>query len=66
VRASRNIELVRIGLVRSVDFEHESKMDLFTSSTTTHPVNQVGYNVILAMNKRMIGTSSLIYEQITM
>jgi hypothetical protein len=66
VRASRNIELARIGLVRSVDCEHESEMALFASATTTHPINQVDYKVILAMYRRMIGTSSLMYEQITM
>jgi hypothetical protein len=57
VRVSINIKVVRNTLARSVDCEHGSEIDLFVPAPTTHPVTQVGYNVMLAMYKRMISTS---------
>ncbi len=65
-RASINIEPVRTGIARSVDCEYGSGMDLFVPALTTHPMTQVGYEVMLAIYKRMIGTSPLILAQIMM
>jgi hypothetical protein len=59
VKASINIEPVRIGLARSVNCEHGSRMDLFAPAPTIHLVGQAGYNVMLVMYKRMSGKSSL-------
>ncbi len=41
VRASINTQLVRVGLVISVDLEHGTGMDHMKSAPATHPVTQV-------------------------
>jgi hypothetical protein len=38
-----NIQLVQIGLVRSVDWERGTRMDHIVPARTTYPVTQVGY-----------------------
>jgi hypothetical protein len=48
VKASINIQPVRIGLERSVDSEYGSRMDLFVPAPTTQLVTQVGHNIMLA------------------
>jgi hypothetical protein len=44
-----NIQLARIGLVRSVEWEHGAGMDHIESARTTYPVTQVGYDTMLVM-----------------
>jgi hypothetical protein len=41
VKASINIQLVIIGPVVSVDWEHGTRMDHIASAPATHPVTQV-------------------------
>ncbi len=62
MRASINIEPVRIGLAMSVDCEHGRRMDLFVpaSTCTTYPVNQVGYNVMLVIYVQKNGCTSIV------
>ncbi len=48
VKASINIQPVRTGLVRSVDCEHKSRMDLLVPVPTTHLVTGIGHNIMLA------------------
>ncbi len=50
-KVSRNIQLMRIGLVTSKDWEHGIRMDHTAPVPTTYPVTQVGYNTMLAMYK---------------
>jgi hypothetical protein len=52
VKASINIQLVRIGLVISVDREHGTRMDLIPLAPTTYPVTDVRHNTVLAMYKK--------------
>jgi hypothetical protein len=49
VKAFRNIQLVRIGLVILVDWEHETGINHIAPVPTTYPVTQVGYNTMPAM-----------------
>jgi hypothetical protein len=46
VKASTNIQLVRIGLVNSVDCEHGYKMGWFVPPTAAWPVAQVGRIIV--------------------
>jgi hypothetical protein len=66
VRMSVNIEPVRTGLARSVDYKYGSGMDLFAPGPTTHSMTQVDYKVMLAMCKRIISTSPVMLVQIIM
>ncbi len=45
MRAFINIEVVRVGLARSVDHERGSRIDLLMPAPTTHPVTH--YNNML-------------------
>ncbi len=47
MKASINIQLVKIGLVISVDWEY----DHITPTTNAYTVTQVGYNTVLVMYK---------------
>jgi hypothetical protein len=49
VKASLNIQLVSIGLVKSVDWEHGTGMDHIAPASPTYPLTQVGYTTMLAM-----------------
>jgi hypothetical protein len=49
--ASINIQLVSIGLVRSVDWEQGSGMDHILPVPTTYPMTQVVYDIVLVMCK---------------
>jgi hypothetical protein len=49
VKASINIQVVRIRLVISVDWEHETRMDHIAPAPT---ITQVGYNTVLFMYKK--------------
>jgi hypothetical protein len=51
VTASINIELVRIGLVRSVDWKLGTGIDHIAPAPTTYPMTQVGYDTVFAMYK---------------
>ncbi len=43
-----------------VDCEHETSIDLIVSAPTTHPVTQVGHDIVLGMyKKRMLTHISL-------
>jgi hypothetical protein len=55
--ASINIQLVGIGLARSVDSEHGTGMDLIKLAPSTHPMSYVGCNIMLVMYERMNITS---------
>jgi hypothetical protein len=66
VRMSINIEFLKIRLVRSVESNHESRMDLFQPALITHSMTQVCHNVMLAMYKKMLSTSPLMYVQLMM
>jgi hypothetical protein len=46
VKASANIQLVGIGLVRSVDCEHGARMDRFALARATCQVAKVGMIVV--------------------
>jgi hypothetical protein len=46
---NEGVQLVRIGLVKSVDCEHETGMDHIAPAPTTYLVTQVGYNPMLVM-----------------
>jgi hypothetical protein len=52
VKASINIQLMRIGLVISVDWEHGTGMDHIAPSPTAYHVTQVGHITVLAMYKK--------------
>ncbi len=39
-KAVINIQLVRLGLARSIDCEHGTGMDLFAPVSTTHPAKR--------------------------
>ncbi len=56
-----NIQLVRIGLVSKVDWEHGSKVDNIASVPTTYPMTQAGYNAVFAMYKENEHCSPLMY-----
>jgi hypothetical protein len=49
--ASINIQLVSIGLVRSVDWENGSGKDHIMPAPTTYTVTQVVYDIVLVMCK---------------
>jgi hypothetical protein len=46
-RASINMKSARIGLVRSVNWDHGTRMDHIVPAPTTYSVTQVGYNIML-------------------
>jgi hypothetical protein len=46
VRTSTNVQLVRTGLIKSVDCKHGTRMDQIAPAPVTHPVAQVGIIVI--------------------
>ncbi len=52
VKVSVNIQLVRIGLVTSVDWEHGTTMDCITPAPTKYPLTQVGYKCACHFIKR--------------
>jgi hypothetical protein len=52
VKASINIQLLRIGLLISVDREHGTRMDLIPPAPTTYPVTDVRHDTVLAMYKK--------------
>ncbi len=52
MKASINIQLVRIGLVMSVDWEHGTGMDNIAPAPTTYPSTQVSYYTMLATYKK--------------
>jgi hypothetical protein len=52
VKASINIQLLRIGLLISVDREHGARMDLIPPAPTTYPVTDVCHDTVLAMYKK--------------
>jgi hypothetical protein len=52
VRASITIQLVNIGLVISVDLEHDTGIDNIAPSPTTFPVTEVGQTTVLAVYKK--------------
>jgi hypothetical protein len=54
-KASMNIQPVRVGLVKSVDW------DPITPVPIKYPMTQVGCNIMFAMYKRMNITSMLMY-----
>ncbi len=48
--ASLNIQLARIGLVISVEWEHGTGgMDHIAPTPTTNPMTQVGQNIVLGI-----------------
>jgi hypothetical protein len=48
--ASINIQLARIGLVISVEWEHGTgRMDHILPTPTAYPMTQVGQNIMLAI-----------------
>jgi hypothetical protein len=49
---SINIQLVRIGLVISVGWEHGTKVDNIAPEPTPYHMSQVGYNTMLAMYEK--------------
>ncbi len=50
--ASRNIQLVKIGLVRSVEWERGTGMDHISPALPHTPWFQVGYDTVCAMYKK--------------
>jgi hypothetical protein len=60
VGASINTQLVRNGLVISVDWEHGTRMEYIAPASATHPMTQVGYLAIqymyLQLNTDLITT----------
>ncbi len=51
MEASINTKPMRIGIAGSVDFEHGTRKDLSAPAPTTHPMIQVGHDVVLRMYK---------------
>jgi hypothetical protein len=62
VKASINIQMVRIRLVISVDWEQGTGMDHIAPAPTAYPVTQEGYNTVLCFLciNRMNATSPLL------
>jgi hypothetical protein len=60
VKVSLNIQLMRIELMISEDWEHGTKMDHIMSAPTTQPVNQVGNTAISCRIKIIKSTVTVI------
>jgi hypothetical protein len=50
VKASINTQLVRIGLVISLDWEHGTSMDHIAPAATTYPMTISGYDTMLPVS----------------
>jgi hypothetical protein len=46
VKVSTSIQMVKIGLIKSVDCAHEDRLDRFAPVPATHPIAQVGRIIV--------------------
>jgi hypothetical protein len=52
VKASINVQLVKIRIVLSVDWEYGTGMDYIAPASTKYPMTQGVYYIVSAMNKK--------------